>query len=158
MSIDFCLSYWLIGMGMNQLNDLVLVTKWRVMMFSSVGTLLEPSLWCIWVAFCIVSHVFSSISDFFCFLSGDSEKCCIFAAWRERLIPFGTRPPFQSDGGNNYSPMYCQGSLHSITLFFFDVLSFHWHFRWMPDIQFEVDGIPLKTSSSKLPLSLYLVS
>ena len=31
--------------------------------------------------------------------------------------------------------MYCLGSLHSITLFFFDVLSFHWHFRWMPDIQ-----------------------
>ena len=28
-----------------------------------------------------------------------------------------------------------QVEFHSITLFFFDVLSFHWYFRWMPDIK-----------------------
>ena len=85
------------------------------------------SLWCILGSLCIAFHVFCIhkwLLSVFWF--GDSEKCCIFAAWRERLIPFGTRPPFQSDGGNNHSPVYWQGSLHSITLFFFDVLSFHW--------------------------------
>ena len=35
-----CLSYWRIGMEMNQQNNLFLVTKCWVIMFLSVGTLL----------------------------------------------------------------------------------------------------------------------
>ena len=40
MSKDFCLSYWRIGMEMNQQNNFVLVALCWVIMFSSVGTLL----------------------------------------------------------------------------------------------------------------------